>query len=155
MNKHNLMNKEQSFPKRLISGGGAAIGSLAGYAIAKWREAEVAYPYAVVGGLVGFATTELAMYLFAPSIRLREEIVRLVADEGRRLEKPVNNEHLMLALQRFNADQLRLFLRYVKAFIARDVATLQMIMPQWKAKMLPVIRESPEWSRYEGIIFGS
>jgi hypothetical protein len=148
------MKEENQIPKRLISGGGAALGSLAGWAVARWREAEEAYPYAVVGGLLGFAATEAAMYIFAPAQRIRESIAQMVADEGRRMERPVDKGHVLLALQRFDLEQLRLFQRYVKAFIARDMATLRAIMPQWQSKMLPVIREAPEWTRYEGIIFG-
>ena len=148
------MKDDKAIEKRLIAGGGAALGSLAGWALAKWREAEEAYPYAVVGGLLGFAATEAAMYIFAPSQRIRESIATMVADEGRRLGKPVERQHVLLALERFDLDRLKLFQRYVKAFIARDMPALNAMLPEWRAKMAPIIKEAPEWTRYEGIIFG-
>lgn len=86
--------------------------------------------------------------------RKLEETASLMVDEGRRLRKSIDPSHVELSLRRFNAEQLELFNRYVKAVIHRDIASWEAMKNEWKAKILPVIANAPEWREYEGIIIG-
>lgn len=106
---------------------------------------------ALVTGVVGLGM--LAWQKSPGATRAR--IIRKVEGEAARLETSIDPEHLDLALQRFDKARLRLFERYVDAYVARDIPAIEALAPEWKAVMLPVITEAPEWKRYEGIIFGT
>ncbi len=108
-------------------------------------------------GLV-FAGGIFGLWYFSrnkPAVLLRRQIAEKVESEGKRLGRAVDRQHVMLALERFDKDQLELFDRYLDKWISRDWPGLQQLVPEWQQKMLPVIQNSPEWLRYEGIIFGT
>lgn len=83
-----------------------------------------------------------------------EETATLIAQEAQRLNKPIDPAHVELALRRFNEPQLEVFNRYVKAVIHRDIAAFEAMKPEWKATILPVLNNAPEWRQYTGIIIG-
>jgi hypothetical protein len=90
----------------------------------------------------------------SPYERKLEETATLIAQEAQRLNKPIDTAHVELALRRFNEPQLEIFNRYVKAVIHRDLAEWEAIKPEWRARILPVLNNAPEWRQYTGIIIG-
>ena len=113
-----------------------------------------------LGGLVMLILTAgafLGIHLATrktPYERKLEETATLITQEAARLRKPVNPAHVELALRRFNEPQLELFHRYVKAVIHRDIPAWEAMQPEWRAKILPVLNNAPEWREYTGIIIG-
>lgn len=97
------------------------------------------------------------IYMLTRSSRqkLTAQIISLITDEAFRLGKSIDPDHLSASLRRFDEGQLELFHRYVKAYVARDSASLLNLLPEWKARMLPLMQNAPEWKRYGGIIFGT
>ena len=90
----------------------------------------------------------------SPYERKLDETATLIAQEAQRLGKPIDQAHVELALRRFNEPQLAIFNRYVKAVIHRDIAAWEAMQPEWKARILPVLDNAPEWKQYTGIIIG-
>jgi hypothetical protein len=90
----------------------------------------------------------------SPYERQLDETATLIAQEAQRMQKPIDRAHVELALRRFNEPQLAVFNRYVKAVIHRDLAAFQAMQPEWKARIVPVLANAPEWQRYVGIIIG-
>jgi hypothetical protein len=113
-----------------------------------------------LGGLVMLILTAgalLGIHLAtrkSPYERKLDETATLIAQEAERLRKPIDPAHVELALRRFNEDQLSIFNRYVKAVIHRDIAAWEAMQPEWRAKILPVLNNAPEWREYTGIIIG-
>lgn len=102
--------------------------------------------------LAGAATGAYFAFRPTPRKRLIERTATLIEDEGKRTGKPVNRDHLILALERFETGTLRLFSQYVEAFIRRDFEEFKRLMPEIKTVILPVLNDSPEWRRYEDLI---
>lgn len=113
-----------------------------------------------IGGLVLLILTAgalLGIHLATrktPHERKLEETARLIEEEARRLRKPIDPEHVRLALRRFDEGQLEIFNRYVKAVIHRDLAAWEAMQPEWRARIMPVLSNAPEWREYTGIIIG-
>jgi hypothetical protein len=116
------------------------------------------------GGEGGFATV-LMLLLAAgalvglhlatrktPHERRLDETATLIGQEAERLQRPFDRAHAELALRRFNEAQLEIFNRYVKAVIHRDIAAFEAMRPEWKARILPVLADAPEWKEYTGFI---
>lgn len=141
--------------KKIITGGGAVAGAFTGLAVGSIRNSEDKRAYVMVGGLAGGWLANAACHYLDHKARTIEAIAELIIDEGNRQGKPLDKSHIESALKRFDKAQLKLFDQYVRAFIARDSVRLNTILPQWRKQMQPVISNSPEWLRYEGIIFGS
>ena len=88
----------------------------------------------------------------SPREKLLQATADLIAQEARRLEKPIDTEHLALALERFGDRQLELFHRFVQAVIHRDDRALLSMKTELQTELGPVLREGPEWKRYQGIV---
>lgn len=88
----------------------------------------------------------------SPRDKLLAETSEMILEEARRLERPIDENHLSLALRRFNDQQLELFNRFVKAVIHRDEAALHNMKQELQTVLGPVLRDAPEWKRYEGIV---
>jgi hypothetical protein len=141
--------------KNIITGGGAVAGALTGLVVGNVRKSEDTRAYVMFGGLAGAWIANIACVVLDRQNRLIGSISELIYEEGQRQGKAVDKSHVQTALKRFNKEQLDLFDQYVRAFIARDIPKLKVLLPKWKAMMQPVVSSSPEWLRYEGIIFGT
>ena len=146
------MNQDK---KTIITGGGAVAGALTGLVVGNVRKSDDTRAYVMFGGLAGAWLANIACVVLDRQNRLIESITQMIFEEGKRQGQSIDKSHVQTALKRFNKKQLEIFDQYIRAFIARDTAKLNALLPIWRKTMLPIISQSPEWLRYEGIVFGS
>ena len=101
--------------------------------------------------LLGAALGLGLIVLSASTPSNKEDTMRMIEDEAKRLGRTINQQELSDELDRFTPEQLSIFHEYVRSFIARSSQTVF-----WMDKLRSSMEIDKQfWKDYEGIIFGT